>query len=94
MDFTPWDILRNLLLAARWTVLLSLAAFLGGGIVGLAILIARIAKRRWIAQAGSAYIALFQGTPLLLQLFLVFFGLPLLGFRIEPWTAAVVGLTL
>jgi polar amino acid transport system permease protein len=94
MDFTPWDILRNLLLAARWTVLLSLAAFLGGGIVGLAILIARIAKRRWIAQAGGAYLALFQGTPLLLQLFLVFFGLPLLGFRIEPWTAAVVGLTL
>jgi polar amino acid transport system permease protein len=94
MDFTLWDILRNLILAARWTVLLSLAAFVGGGIVGLAILIARISKRRWIAQPAKAYIALFQGTPLLLQLFLVFFGLPLLGFRIEPWTAAVVGLTL
>jgi polar amino acid transport system permease protein len=94
MDFTPWDILRNLLLAARWTVLLSLAAFLGGGVVGFAILVARISKRLWIARPARAYIALFQGTPLLLQLFLVFFGLPLLGFRIEPWTAAVLGLTL
>ena len=40
------------------------------------------------------YIGAFQGTPLLMQLFLVFFGLPLLGFRIEAWTAAVVSLTL
>lgn len=94
IEFTPWDILCNLLLAARWTVLLSVVAFLGGGIVGLAVLITRISKRRWLAQSARTYIALFQGTPLLLQLFLVFFGLPLLGFRIEPWTAAALGLTL
>jgi polar amino acid transport system permease protein len=94
MDFTAWDILRNLLVAARWTVLLSAAAFVTGGGVGLLILVARISPRRWIAKSASGYIALFQGTPLLLQLFLVFFGLPLLGFRIEPWTAAMVGLTL
>jgi polar amino acid transport system permease protein len=94
MEFTLWDILRNLLLAARWTVLLSIVAFAGGGIVGLAILIARISKRGWLRRPARAYIALFQGTPLLLQLFLVFFGLPLLGFRIEPWSAAVLGLTL
>ena len=36
MDFTLWDIVRNLLLAARWTLLLSIVAFAGGGIVGLA----------------------------------------------------------
>ncbi len=41
----------------------------------------------------NGYIALFQGTPLLMQLFLMFFGLPMLGFRIEPWTAAVLALT-
>jgi polar amino acid transport system permease protein len=94
MEFTAWDILRNLLLAARWTVLLSAAAFLGGGCVGLAILIARISKRLWMAKLARGYIGLFQGTPLLLQLFLVFFGLPMLGLQIEPWTAAVLGLTL
>jgi polar amino acid transport system permease protein len=94
MDFTFWDILRNLLLAARWTVLLSLVAFAGGGVVGLAILLARVASRRWLRRFGEFYIGLFQGTPLLMQLFLVFFGLPLIGLRIEPWSAAVVGLTL
>jgi polar amino acid transport system permease protein len=94
MDFTLWDILRNLLLAARWTVLLSIAAFVCGGLAGLAVLLLRIARRRWIRRPAELYIGLFQGTPLLLQLFLVFFGLPLLGFRIEPWSAAVLGLTL
>jgi polar amino acid transport system permease protein len=94
MDFTFWDILRNLLLAARWTVLLSIVAFIGGGIVGLGILLARVSSRRWLRRSAEFYIGLFQGTPLLMQLFLVFFGLPLIGMRIEPWSAAVVGLTL
>ncbi|MBV9568211.1 MAG: amino acid ABC transporter permease [Hyphomicrobiales bacterium] len=94
MDFTFWDILRNLLLATRWTVLLSLVAFVGGGIVGLAILLARVAARPWLRKSAELYIGLFQGTPLLMQLFLVFFGLPLMGVRIEPWSAAMIGLTL
>lgn len=93
IEFTFWDIVRNLLFATRWTVLLSLAAFVGGGIVGVAILLVRISPRPWLKRLGAAYIALFQGTPLLMQLFLMFFGLPMLGFRIEPWTAAVLGLT-
>jgi polar amino acid transport system permease protein len=94
MDFTFWDILRNLLLAARWTVLLSAAAFLGGGLVGLLVLLLRISRTSWVRQTARVYIATFQGTPLLMQLFLVFFGLPLIGFRIEAWSAAVLGLTL
>ena len=49
VDFTIWDIFRNLLLAARWTVLLSLIAFVGGGLVGMALLVARIAKIRGAA---------------------------------------------
>lgn len=93
IEFTFWDILRNLVFATRWTVLLSIVAFIGGGIVGIAILFLRISKTRWMRRFASGYIALFQGTPLLMQLFLMFFGLPMLGFRIEPWTAAVLGLT-
>ncbi|WP_429820374.1 amino acid ABC transporter permease [Ensifer sp. B1-9] len=93
IEFTFWDILRNLIFATRWTVLLSIVAFAGGAAVGLAILAARIAERPWLRRFGSGYIALFQGTPLLMQLFLMFFGLPMLGFRIEPWTAAALGLT-
>jgi polar amino acid transport system permease protein len=93
IEFTFWDIVRNLVFATRWTVLLSAAAFAGGAIVGIAILFARISKAPWARRFGSGYIALFQGTPLLMQLFLMFFGLPMLGLRIEPWTAAVCGLT-
>ncbi|WP_421577760.1 amino acid ABC transporter permease [Shinella sp. M31] len=93
IEFTFWDILRNLLFATRWTVLLSTAAFAGGAIVGIAVLFARISPAKWARRFGSGYIALFQGTPLLMQLFLMFFGLPMLGLRIEPWTAAVCGLT-
>ena len=46
IEFSSWDIVRNLLLAARWTVLLSLVAFAGGGIVGLLVLLMRTGKRR------------------------------------------------
>jgi len=94
VDFTLWDIVRNLLLAARWTVVLSLIAFVGGGVVGLLLLMARMG--RWPGAGGlvAAYVQLFQGTPLLMQLFLAYFGLPLLGVPISPWTAAALALTL
>ncbi|MGO4438927.1 amino acid ABC transporter permease [Rhizobium sp. RAF56] len=94
IEFTFWDIVRNLLLAARWTVLLSIVAFTGGTIAGLGILFLRISKRRVLRRAAEYYIALFQGTPLLMQLFLLFYGLPLVGFRIDGWLAATIGLTL
>ena len=94
MEFTLWDILRNLMLAARWTLLLSVVAFAAGGVAGLAVLLARVAARPWLRRPAELYIGAFQGTPLLMQLFLVFFGLPLLGLRIEAWSAASVALTL
>jgi polar amino acid transport system permease protein len=94
VDFSIWDIFRNLLLAARWTVLLSLIAFIGGGLVGLALLIARIAKLRFADQLVGGYVQLFQGTPLLMQLFLAYFGLALFGMNVSPWVAAALALTL
>src|SRR3546814_2417164 len=59
-DISLFDILRNLLLAARWTVLLSLAAFLCGGIAGLAVLFARVSALPWLRRAMGWYIELFQ----------------------------------
>jgi polar amino acid transport system permease protein len=94
VDFSLWDIFRNLLLAARWTVLLSLIAFVGGGLVGIALLIARIAKLRGADTLVGAYVQLFQGTPLLMQLFLAYFGLALFGINVSPWVAAALALTL
>jgi polar amino acid transport system permease protein len=83
-----------LLLAARWTILLSLYAAIGGGIVGLAIALMRTstsATLRWIAVG---YIRVFQGTPLLLQLFLVFFGGDMLGIPLGAWMSAILGFSL
>jgi polar amino acid transport system permease protein len=94
VDFTLWDILRNLLLAARWTVALSLIAFIGGGLVGLALLLARLAQVPGAQRGVAAYVQLFQGTPLLMQLFLAYFGLALFGIQVSAWVAAGVALTL
>jgi polar amino acid transport system permease protein len=91
VEFGLWDIFRNLLLAARWTVLLSLVAFVGGGLVGLLLLLARLRGAR---RSVGAYVQLFQGTPLLMQLFLAYFGLALFGINVPAWLAAGLALTL
>jgi polar amino acid transport system permease protein len=93
MQFSLWDILRNLLFATRWTVLLSAAGFVSGGLGGAIVALLRTGGRR-AALGAQLYIELFQGTPLLLQLFLVFFGLPLLGLDVPAWVAALVGIAL
>jgi len=93
-DFSFWVIFSNLLWATRWTVLLSIIAFIGGGVVGLVILFLRVSKVRSFEIATKAFIEFFQGTPLLMQLFLFFFGLALFGIEVSPWVAASLGLTL
>ncbi len=94
VEFTVWDIFRNLLLAARWTVVLSLIAFVGGGLVGLLLLVARLSKMRGMDRLVGGYVQLFQGTPLLMQLFLMYFGIALFGIKTSAWVAASVALTL
>ena len=81
-------------LAARWTILLSASAFLGGGIVGVVVALLRVSEHRAARAVSIAYIRVFQGTPLLLQLFLVFFGGDLIGLSLGPWVSAVLGLSL
>ncbi|CVI19942.1 ABC transporter, membrane spanning protein [Agrobacterium fabacearum CFBP 5771] len=93
-EFTFWDILRNLLLSTRWTLLLSLVSFIGGGMVGIVLLWLRISPRRALNRAARIYIEVFQGTPLLMQLFIAFFGLGLLGVDVPAWLAAGVALIL
>ncbi|QCI99662.1 amino acid ABC transporter permease [Agrobacterium larrymoorei] len=88
IEFTTWDILRNLLLAARWTVLLSLVSFTGGALIALGLLFMRISKKKSLRVLVKYYVELFQGTPLLMQLFIVFFGLGLFGIDVPAWFAA------
>ena len=83
-----------LLLAARWTVLLSLIAFLGGGVVGLLIALMRVSEARPARWFAIGFIRVFQGTPLLLQLFLVFFGGDMIGVPLGAWLSVILGLSL
>ncbi|MGJ7610044.1 MULTISPECIES: amino acid ABC transporter permease [unclassified Variovorax] len=80
--------------AAKWTLALSAIAFVGGAVLGLAIALMRTSESRWARGVSTTFIQIFQGTPLLLQLFLVFFGAPVLGLDINPWVAAGVALIL
>ncbi len=80
--------------AARWTLALSAIAFIGGSLLGIAIALCRVADGRVPRVASAGFIRIFQGTPLLLQLFLIFFGAPVFGLDINPWIAAGVALTL
>ena len=84
----------SLLQGAWGTLVMSLLTFAIGGLAGLALAMARISPARPVRVAAAAWIQLIQGTPLLLQLFLVFFGAPILGFEINPWVAAAAALIL
>jgi polar amino acid transport system permease protein len=68
---------------------LSLIAFVGGGIVGgLLLLVLRLRGGKWPTRLSACYVQLFQGTPLLMQLFLAYFGIALFGINVSAWTAA------
>jgi polar amino acid transport system permease protein len=93
LQFSFWDILSNLLIATEWTIVLSLIAFASGGIVGLILLFMRTSQVRSLEWFTKAYIEFFQGTPLLMQLFLFFFGVALFGIEVSPLVAAWLALT-
>jgi polar amino acid transport system permease protein len=92
-EFGTADVLF-LLAAARWTILLSVIAFVGGGVGGLVIALMRVSSASAPRIASMAYIKVFQGTPLLMQLYLVYFGANLFGVGTDPWLAVAVALTL
>ena len=83
-----------ILAAVRWTLLLSLVAFLGGALGGALVALARTSEIKGLRLISNGYIKLFQGTPLLMQLFLAFFVPGLFGWSVDPWTAAAIGLSL
>ncbi|WP_099867620.1 amino acid ABC transporter permease [Pararhizobium haloflavum] len=79
--------------AVQWTLALSAVAFAGGAVGGMAIALARVSEIKPLRYSALAIIRFFQGTPLLMQLFLAFFGLRILGVEINPWIAAAIALT-
>lgn len=77
------------------TVEVSIAAFLLAMLIAYAVGIARTSGiPRWLELPLIAYLELWRGTPLLVQLFLIYYGLPSIGIVLDSWTAAVLGLAL
>jgi polar amino acid transport system substrate-binding protein len=76
------------------TLELSVMAMFLAVLAGLQIALARLYAPPWLGALALAYIELIRGTPLLVQLFLIFYGLPHAGIRLSPMVAAVTGLAL
>jgi polar amino acid transport system permease protein len=83
-----------ILAAAKWTVMLSLLAFAGGGMLGLGVALARISTNAPVRRLAIGFVQVNQGTPLLIQIFIVFFGTAALGWQISAMLAASICLVI
>ncbi|MEM6518404.1 MAG: amino acid ABC transporter permease [Cyanobacteria bacterium P01_D01_bin.71] len=92
-DFSYIDIIWALIWAARWTLLLSVVAFVCGGIAGFFLMLLRISPFAPLRYASRWVSEIIQGTPLLIQFLLAFFGLSILGIELSPWASATLALT-
>ena len=88
-DFGPNELVF-LLLATRWTILLALITFVGGGVLGLAVAAIRVAPAKPLRWLAIGYIQFFMGTPILIQLFMIYYGSSFLGYRPDVWVAAAL----
>jgi cystine transport system permease protein len=88
---TAWPMLRGLL---KGTIPLTAASFLIGLVIAVAAALARLSSIRVLDWIARIYISIIRGTPLLVQLFIVFFGLPELGVDLDPYPAAILALSL
>ena len=95
MDWvTVWNYLPYLLRASGTTIEVSGLSLIAGSILGLALTMLRIAKARSLRVAVGVYVWLLRGTPLLLQIFIVYYWLPGIGIRMNAFTAGVLVLAL
>lgn len=81
-----------LLQATLWTVVLTVLAFGLGSLAGFVVMLARTARTRWIRAVSMIYVDIIQGTPLLIVLFLIYFGLAVVGIELPALLAAAISL--
>lgn len=89
--FSAWDILQEGLLLTLW---LSAVTILVGLVIGTAAAAAMTYGPRWLRLAVTSYVEVIRNTPLIVQLFIVFFGLPSMGVRLDAEMASVVTLSI
>jgi polar amino acid transport system permease protein len=91
---TFFEILLTLLRGAGYTLLITLACGTTAFVAGLGIAVARELGPRWLAAVLSALVYVFRGVPMLVLLFVVFFGLPGIGLDVPPLLAMMLSLGL
>jgi cystine transport system permease protein len=94
-----WDLARSSLWpivsgAITGTIPLAVSSFLLGLVIALVVALMRLSKTRIVAALGRFYVSVIRGTPLLVQLFVIFYGLPSVGVTIEPWPSAVIAFSM
>lgn len=85
--------LQFLLQGALWTIALSACALFGGALMGLLIALCRVSRFSVVSGIAWAYIQVVQGIPLLVIMFVGYFGLPALGVPVSPLMAATLSMT-
>nr|WP_255428088.1 amino acid ABC transporter permease [Ramlibacter cellulosilyticus] len=83
-----------MLQGAGWTLVLSLMAFVGGGLFGFLVALCRISPIRALRWLSTGYVQLVQGTPLLILMFLAYFGLSIVGLTLPALVAAGLAMTI
>ncbi|WP_341973819.1 amino acid ABC transporter permease [Microbacterium sp. LWO13-1.2] len=76
------------------TIPLALSSFALGLVIALGIALMRISTRSVVSGIARVYISIIRGTPLLVQLFVIFYGLPSIGVTIDPWPCAIIAFSL
>ena len=96
MDFNLfWSSLGPMLLGAiKGTIPLTLASFVLGLLIALVIAVMRISSNKLASGVGRVYVSIIRGTPLLVQLFVIFYGLPTIGVKLDPWPSAIIAFSL
>ena len=89
-----WDHLPRLLDGAWLTMRLSLGAFALGFVIAMLLAFLRTAGPRPLRAGIAAYVELIRNTPFLVQLFIIYFSLPMIGIRFDAITAALLGMSL
>ena len=80
--------------ALTMTIPLTIISFIVGLVIALAVALARLSSNVVLSNIARFYISIIRGTPLLVQLFIVFFALPEFGVKIDPFPAAVIAFSL
>ena len=76
------------------TIPLALSSFAFGLVIALGIALMRLSTKRVVSSIARFYVSVIRGTPLLVQLFVIFYGLPSVGLVIDPWPSAIIAFSL